>query len=550
MYLRLAEYRMPSHECRKTESEERCRLAFRSPQSELRNCPLGLTLIEMLIGLAITLIMMAAVVTLFANIGSGVRVQRAAMEMSSQLRVARARLYADLAGATCAPRPKLPSDDHSDGYIEIVEGIYSDKNPSLLLDGNTGNGELDYAVSQVPSAADPQIIIDYNTGDPYTRVAQPSDVTNGGGLGDFDDILALTVRSENEPFVGRGLVFNTTTNLWVDQTIESDIAEVVWYAIENPADGSLGEPGMRTVYRRVLLIAPWLGAIDSSTFAVSMIDPTDPIEFFNRFGISARFDTIVNKWIPNSLSDLAKRGNRFGHNSYDPASLVTPPAVVDLETSFPHNFPFDFNTGFRTLPGIPGSSVMPLAGDRQGEDLMLNDVLAFDLRVLDPGAPLFDNTGSTVEPSDLGWNISVGNPLGLGAYCDLGWNWDWINNVVIRNWVHPIDAPTPVFNGLPYFKSGLLNPAGIFPVNLRAVVYDTWSYHYETDGLNQDNDGIIDEGTDGLDTDGTNGVDIGERETSPPYDVPLRGIQVKLRVYEPDTRQIREATVTRGMVPQ
>ena len=39
----------------------------------------------------------------------------------------------------------------------------------------------------------------------------------------------------------------------IDTTIESTLAEVIWYAVENPADGSLGEPGMRTVYRRVLL---------------------------------------------------------------------------------------------------------------------------------------------------------------------------------------------------------------------------------------------------------------------------------------------------------
>jgi len=43
-----------------------------------------------------------------------------------------------------------------------------------------------------------------------------------------------------------------------------------------------------------------------------------------------------------------------------------------------------------------------------------------------------------------------------------------------------------------------------------------------------------------------NGVDdIGERETAPPYDVPLPGIQVKFRLYEFDSRQIRAASVTR-----
>jgi len=31
----------------------------------------------------------------------------------------------------------------------------------------------------------------------------------------------------------------------------------------------------------------------------------------------------------------------------------------------------------------------PLSGSRRGEDVMLSDALAFDLRVYDPGAPLF-----------------------------------------------------------------------------------------------------------------------------------------------------------------
>ena len=73
--------------------------------------------------------------------------------------------------------------------------------------------------------------------------------------------------------------------------------------------------------------------------------------------------------------------------------------------------------------------------------------------------------------------------------------------------------------------------------------------HYEYDGLDQDNDTLFDEGTNGLDDDGFNGVDdLLERETSPPYDEPLRGVQVKIRIYEPDTRQVREVSVTASYV--
>ena len=41
-----------------------------------------------------------------------------------------------------------------------------------------------------------------------------------------------------------------------------------------------------------------------------------------------------------------------------------------------------------------------------------------------------------------------------------------------------------------------------------------------------------------------NGVDdLGERETRPPYAVPLQGIQVRIRVFEPGSRQVREVTL-------
>ena len=38
--------------------------------------------------------------------------------------------------------------------------------------------------------------------------------------------------------------------------------------------------------------------------------------------------------------------------------------------------------------------------------------------------------------------------------------------------------------------------------------------------------------------------------TSPPYPYPLRGIQVKIRVFEPDSRQVREVTVVQDFLPQ
>ncbi|MEZ6106807.1 MAG: hypothetical protein R3B96_11980 [Pirellulaceae bacterium] len=106
------------------------------------------------------------------------------------------------------------------------------------------------------------------------------------------------------------------------------------------------------------------------------------------------------------------------------------------------------------------------------------------------------------------------------------------------------------------------------------LIYDTWPTHYESDGLNQDQsiatafgstqdvDGggnptgtLIDEGVDGFDspnddpTVGTVGNqlfgadDATERETSPPYLNPLRGIEVTIRVVEPRSQQSRQSSI-------
>jgi len=82
-------------------------------------------------------------------------------------------------------------------------------------------------------------------------------------------------------------------------------------------------------------------------------------------------------------------------------------------------------------------------------------------------------------------------------------------------------------------------------------VYDTWSLSYERDGLDEDGDSLIDQGADGIDNNGLNGVDdVGERETSPPYPVPLRGIQVRIRILDRDTRQVRQMTVSTDFIPE
>ena len=103
-----------------------------------------------------------------------------------------------------------------------------------------------------------------------------------------------------------------------------------------------------------------------------------------------------------------------------------------------------------------------------------------------------------------------------------------------------------------------MDAASPSPNEFYPAVYDTWSLHYEfnrrwmrfavggTPVEVGDEDGVLgfDQGSDGIDNNGKDGVDdIAERETQPPYAVPLQGIQVRIRTFEPGSRQIREVTL-------
>jgi hypothetical protein len=80
--------------------------------------------------------------------------------------------------------------------------------------------------------------------------------------------------------------------------------------------------------------------------------------------------------------------------------------------------------------------------------------------------------------------------------------------------------------------------------------YDTWSDHYEFNGIDEDSRYGVDQKNNMIDDD-SNGIidDANELETSPPYPVPLRGLEVRIRIYDTSTRQVRQVTVRHTFVP-
>ncbi len=468
--------------------------------------PRGFTLIEMLVALAATLLMMGATVTLFGVIVDSVSGSRALLEISDKLRAMRNRIQADLQGATATMKPPLrPEND--EGYLEIIEGGESDGN-------------------------------------------HPS-ITNTL-FGDTDDALLLTVRSRGEPFVGK---LNTIT-------AESQVAEVLYFLKQDgPIIDATVSPPLRlcTLYRRALLVVPGQQAAVAAGNTSSPFLTVNP--FYNFFDVSARVEGGAR--VANTLGDLTKPENRIGHQPRGGG------------TTFP----------FRFLPNIdPTSLIEPqaftAAGSRLGDDILMTNVLSFDVQVYDPGAPVFVVTEGppprpvvAVEPRDVIYRsvltqwinasypatlslnppapppqYSVGS-VAFGAYADLGYlTTPPPYTVTPPAYTPPSGFPTPQFGEVPNALSGITTPRSV----TNPFVYDTWSLHYENDGIPQLSTFGTDSGTNGLDDSPPNGIvdDINERDTMPPYSAPLRGIRITIRVYEPSSLQVRQVTIVQDFLPE
>lgn len=496
----------------------------------------GLTLIEMLIAVALTLLVVLAIVRVFDVLGTNVTQSRAILELSGELRNAANLLQADLDRITAPTLP--PLDPQSGlGYLEIIEGIRTDRDP----DGDRFSGDPLEKLSPRDDFFD----------DP-AQVFNPVYLqTVSKILGDVDDVFMATIRSTGEPFVGRLQRADGTTDV-----IQSELAEVIWWVdvrrpnvpinVNNSKFVDLDAPSNKlSIHRRILLIRPDLTPqIAGWTFA----NAERLLEFLRANDLSVRPQG--NRLIANSLSDLTRRENRFAH--WHPALFLAPDYRLD-------GFPFPVYRQF-------------LAPASDGSDLVLGDALAFDIRVYDPSAPMLPKSVDyLLTPTDPGfYDVARQNqafPAGQGAFVDLGYGHLAIFGKGLLNYYSNLPT-TYSFHREPYVKSKLGQTVvpGYGTYDDQRYTYDTWSVHYERDGIDQDGDWVNnanspgytlrDEGTNGLD-DPTNvggipGVvdDEGEKETSPPYPLPLRGVEILLRAQEYSTQQVRQVSVIGDFLPE
>lgn len=553
---------------------------YRRPVGTVRQ---GMTLVEMLVAMSLSLIIILAVTQVFRLVGDNVLASRAVTEMAGQLRTAGDQLRSDLSGVTVPVRPWTDAT-MGEGYFEIMEGPF-----------------WDMGLGAAAALAPPFPPADPTNPRPIPWYAET-------GVGDVDDVIMFTAHARGTPFAGQvlGVVSVGPGNRLIlnyDPTVRtvltSSVAEIAWFTRFNDWNGNTRpDPGEVTLHRRTFLVLPNLDITDPG------LQTLTPGQFFSGFDLSIRYqETTPSTYlkIPNSLQTLSLRENRTGHQIAGATPVSVPGA---LNQPFPYRLSRALLApqGTALTPGADGDwgvagvdddgngvqddigeagwfgsddLALPMEavyadpwavtlGESYGSDVILSQVLAFDVKVFDPEVTVQQTLAATsqsalpptpeaVLPGDPGY-LLAGTPVGHGGYVDL-----FYARYVPGAMATPNAASvSSVFAKLPHLRSGMQQLAPTPPVvwglafpDSHGSVYDTWATFYEHDGIDQDGNGIVDQSTNGVDDDDANGVDDpGERETSPPYPVPLRSVQVRLRIIDPDSRQVRQVTVTSDFTPE
>jgi type II secretory pathway pseudopilin PulG len=587
------------------------------------------TLLEVLMALTITLILLGLVMEMFAHVSNGVADSRAMMDLSDQLRNAKQRLIQDLAGVTAPTVPPLDPTKHL-GYFEYVEGP------------RVANSQ--YAPNSVGGDIGENLHGNWHTGR-----GRATNITVNSVIGDVDDILMFTTRSVSHKFVGRGHARNG-----VHYAAKSRHAEVAWFLrrrtpVEARSVRNDNRPEYYTLHRRQFLVLPNRASISGSlTYANSDLSLRPEGGSFKKQLLPMNLLTGKRMIDPltakNSLGDLTRRERRslhqpflwpyqmlfvapqFGSSStshylYHPGNEYSigwkvPTSALSLPTLYEQShsqFPAPqperkLSTGNYILkktftPTPPAGYLMQerLAnGSRAGSDIVLTNVVSFDVKAWDSGAPIFRapaptynaNNAGVLLPGDGGYIRAVDlfnagptrlerQPVAFGAFADLNFMATEAappNHVrryrlyqdpegAALSALNRMESATP-FRGrcrmprsqFAYPGDGPLSGNPTHENFARPATWDTWSTHYEYDGIDNNGNGIIDEFTNGVDDNNNGLIDepniymaggqpTGEHEAPPPYRTPLRGLKITLRVMEQDSKQVREVTIVHEFIP-
>lgn len=313
-----------------------------STESPARRSRVAFTLVELLVAMAITLLLMAALGKAFATIGKTMKEGRSKVSLSSKLRGLSFRLRTDLRTRTVEARPPLKHDSGR-GYLTYYEGPLTEHTWGLYCADafRTTDG------GQKISSTDPQ----------FLSMNRSSTTRRHSRFGDIDDYIAFTAEAPGDQwFTGKvpaylvndAIVDNPVTPL--DERMEptiirSKFAEIIIWATPtwsvDPATSSLVTAGTTrgmpqyvdenndlipdqvTLHQRVLLIRPDLN-VPGTIPGASPLDsfPSDYLRPIGGVGAPGN--------VPPVLQRIYPIGNTTGpyYAGYVNAASATSPTAM------------------------------------------------------------------------------------------------------------------------------------------------------------------------------------------------------------------------------
>ncbi|WP_165701346.1 PulJ/GspJ family protein [Crateriforma conspicua] len=464
-----------------------------------KSIAVGFTLVEMMVAMAITLLLMAALASSFGKVGQQVRVSRAQVDLSSRVRDVTRRMRDEL--SRCTANPAATGSDKGEGYLVYFDGPISNITATLM--GRAPAEDNEYTLQD-------------------------------SRFGDYDDYLAFTAKApEGSPFTGKvprfvldaktaeanGVAYNAANfpggvaGALDPVVITSQYAEIIYYvspqyqtSLDTANNGQSihvydtaaqptivdldgnGIPDQMKLHRRVLLIRPDLNlngvttlgpalpqftsgnytylqpdtwpsdastglpaiktpggnGLNQSQAALAWLIGMGPIHQQCDLSVGRRLmpngapstSNAGNFVFANSLDDLQQPHNRFAHVRVPQTILgISPPNGTNGYTSMPLlalggvapileaatiNTPsvappyggapgFALRTRFVTPTFLNGFlrpefilgqdlSHTDTFGDgwgieRVGEDVLLTNVLSFDVKAFDPGVQTYVSPG-------------------------------------------------------------------------------------------------------------------------------------------------------------
>jgi len=350
-----------------------------------------------------------------------------------------------------------------------------------------------------------------------TMFFEGADANGRPSYRDIYDVLHFTARLEGNgpenffyckvrpgsPLDGAGMLGGATRYDSAGNTLYStQFAEMLYFVSDDETanipgvisgSNQIGPGPVRTynLHRQTLGLVPDRFS-NGQTFGGDAAYAGNPQEYFRQNDVSAAFNPANGGFYYNSMADVQHRARRRINPNYPVPDPVLPPA----------NPPFP-----RLRKQVPGTIQM------DGSDLLLTNVISFDVKVWDPFA----------------YKLPMNPASGRGAFVDIG---------DVQSTNPPRLAPTDAgpFGPNPFPTAASVAGDLLPPVFGGAVNTFTIPEYFDTGTSRYEGDPAV-----------TNPPQFTPARSPATHLFPFTAIQITIRVWEPRSQQTRQITIIQDM---